>query len=329
MLAAGGVAACDDPQAYGQANSLILRAPDSLWAQLEDTTYAALERTIRTVREEHQFRVTHVSPGSDDWQDLRRFHQVVIFGTPDDPMMQRVLEAAGRPDAEPPAVVQAQDMWARGQLVTGVLLEPGNEAETWKAQLDEIHRSIDQQYRDYVFRRMYVSGVDTTLMDSLRAEYGFTVRVPNVYTVQRFPEENMVIFRNDNPDPSELIRSLTVAWRPRLDSLVPDTAFAWRSRIDTTYYNVPQLLHRDTATRPRRFTHNQQRPALEVQGTWEDQSDFPAAGPFVARLIQCPERTFFLDAWLYAPGKDKYQYMLQLQRLMDSFRCTREPGGGG
>lgn len=320
VLAAGGVAACDQPQAYGEANSLILRAPDSLWAQLEDTTYAALERTIRTVRQERQFRVSQVSPGSEDWQDLRQFHQVVIFAAPDDEMIQRVLEAAGRPDAEPPAVVQAQNVWARGQLVTGVLLEPDNEVETWTSQLDDVHASIDQQYRDYVTRRMYVSGVDTAAIDSLRQRFGFRVRLPQVYQVQSHPERNLVIFRNDNPDPSELIRSLTVAWRPRMDTLRADTAYAWRAAVDSAFYNVPQALVRDTAREPRRFNHHG-RPALEVYGTWEDETDYPAAGPFVDWLVQCPNRTFFLDAWLYAPGEDKYQYMLQLRQLMDSFRC--------
>lgn len=320
VLAAGGVTACDKPQAYGEANSLIVRAPDSLWTQLEDTTYAALERTIRTVRQERQFRVSHVSPGSEHWEDLRRFHQVVIFGTPGGGTMQEVLEAAGRPETEAPAVVQAQDLWARGQLVTGVLLEPGNEMETWLSQLDDLHASIDDQYRDYVTRRMYVSGVDTAAMDSLRRRYGFRVRLPRVYQVQSHPEEDLVIFRNDNPDPSELIRSLTVAWQPRMDTLSADSAYAWRSAIDSVYYNVPQAVARDTTQRPRRFNHNG-RPALQAHGSWEDQTDYPAAGPFIVRLVQCPERTFLLDAWLYAPGEDKYQYMLQLQQLMDSFRC--------
>lgn len=320
VLAAGGVTACDRPRAYGEANSLIVVAQDSLWSQLEDTTYAALERTIRTVRRESQFRVTQIEPGAEEWGNLKLFHQIVVFGTPQGELMQQVLDAAGRADAEPPAVVQAEGIWARGQLVTGVLLEPGDEVETWTSQLDDVYASIDEQYREFVFRRMFVSGVDTAGMDSLRTRFGFTVRMPQVYQVQSHPERNMVILRNDNPDPGELIRSLTVAWRPRMDSLVADTAYAWRASIDSAFYNVPQIARRDTAREPRRFNHNG-RPALEVYGTWEDETDYPAAGPFVDWLVQCPKRTFFLDAWLYAPGKDMYQYMLQLDRLMQSFRC--------
>lgn len=320
VLAAGGVTACDQPQAYGEPNSLIVVAQDSLWAQLEDTTYAALERTIQTVRRESRFRVTQIEPGAEEWQDLKLFHQIVVFAPPGGELIQRVLDAAGRSDVEPPAVVQAEGIWARGQLVTAVVLEPGDEAETWVSQLDDVYSAIDEQYREFVYRRMFVSGVDTAGMDSLRTRFGFSVRMPRVYQVQSHPDRNMVIIRNDNPDPSELIRSLTVAWRPRMDSLVADSAYAWRASIDSAFYNVPQAIVRDTAREPRRFNHNG-RPALEVYGTWEDETEYPAAGPFVDWLVQCPKRTFFLDGWLYAPGEDRYQYMLQLDRLMQSFRC--------
>ena len=33
------------------------------------------------------------------------------------------------------------------------------------------------------------------------------------------------------------------------------------------------------------------------------------------------DRMYLLDAWLYAPGKEKYEYMIQLQTILGSFRC--------
>ena len=65
------------------------------------------------------------------------------------------------------------------------------------------------------------------------------------------------------------------------------------------------------------------RKALEVTGIWQDESGgFPAAGPFSVWLIDCPTRTYFIDAWLYAPNKPKYEYILQLQEILGSFRCV-------
>jgi len=30
---------------------------------------------------------------------------------------------------------------------------------------------------------------------------------------------------------------------------------------------------------------------------------------------------YLIDAWLYAPGKEKYEYMIQLQTILNTFRC--------
>ena len=73
----------------------------------------------------------------------------------------------------------------------------------------------------------------------------------------------------------------------------------------------------------RRFDQNGSE-ALEVTGTWEDETEFPAGGPFISWLVQCPKRTYFLDAWLYAPRKSKYMYVLQMREMLSSFSCGSE-----
>ncbi len=63
----------------------------------------------------------------------------------------------------------------------------------------------------------------------------------------------------------------------------------------------------------------------EVRGAWSNPpgSMWPAAGPFIFWSVACPEqdRLYYLDAWLYAPGKDKWEYILQLETIMGGFRC--------
>ena len=64
--------------------------------------------------------------------------------------------------------------------------------------------------------------------------------------------------------------------------------------------------------------------ALEVRGAWETpEGSWPAAGPFIARAVRCPDqnRIYLMDAWLYAPGESKYEYVLQLETILDSFTC--------
>ena len=313
-------AACSKPSAWGEATSLILVASDEIWPEVEDSTYAALEPTILTTREEKKFQVTQVDPASPELQDLVVFRQVIVLGTPGSPLVQAAADRAGiTPEA--PSMFTATDVWARGQLVTVVVAEPGREAETWLRSLPELIEVIDERYRRWVLERMFVSGVDSLVADSLGARFGFSIQIPRVYqfVIREGPRDTVVILRNDNPDPSELIRSFLITWRPRLAELTEEVALDWRAAIDSVHYNVPQRIE-PSGKEPRAFRISGQ-DALEVTGSWVDEGTFPAAGPYISWLVGCPDKTVFIDAFLYAPRKPKYEYMIQLEQILSSFTC--------
>jgi hypothetical protein len=198
--------------------------------------------------------------------------------------------------------------------------------------LAELGALYDAQFRQLALNRMYVSGVDTLLADTLASRVGFRMLFPTVY--KRSVRDSVYMFRNDNPDPSELIRQIGVTWRtPMPDSLTGSpmgdraATLAWREALATTNYADEQVI--DTARVFERTVEVDGRQAFEVQAVWQSPPEaWPAAGPFIARLIPCPEqdRLYLVDAWLYAPGREKYEYMIQLETLLDSFQCTAGPG---
>lgn len=324
-----GLAACDQPTVMGEANSLIVAAPDSLWAEVEERTYEVLEPTIFTTRDENLYVVQQIDPSHAAWPELRRFRHVIVFATSDAPIMQEVARAAEMDlmSLQPGRVFQAGDVWARGQTVTAALLRRGNEVESWIDALPSVLNAVDESYRAFVLRRMFATPPDTALRRDLANRFGFEILVPQVYdrvARETADGDSLVILRNDNPDPSELIRSVLVASRTDVDSLTRDLALEWRAAIDSVQYNVAQGID-DTHSQVTEF-QIAGRPALEVTGVWQDErGNFPAAGPFAVWLVDCPDRTFFIDAWLYAPNEPKYEYMLQLQEILGSFRCA-EPG---
>jgi hypothetical protein len=307
----------------GEVNTLVVfTANDSLWNQLEDTTRAALEPTLFTVRSEQKFYVEQADTADSQVQRLKLFRQVVVFGTPDNGLVRKIASAAGKSPTAP-SVLQARNVWADGQLATAVVLDPKDEAGSWKAQLPRLDSLVDAEYRSYVHDRMYVSGEDTAAEAKIRGALGFGLRFPSVYRVDTLTD-SLTVLVNDNPDPSELIRSVLVAWRPSLDTLTAAAAYGWRRAVDTVYYGVPQAI--DTAQGSVRRMQLGGHAALEATGTWHDVgTGYPAGGPFIARLVQCPDRTYFLDGWVYAPGKSKYQYVIQVRDILDSFSC----GAGG
>ncbi len=315
--------ACEMPRAFGDADSIIVAARPDLWSEVADTVQSVLEPRIFTVRRERTFTLTHQDPTAESWGRLQLFRQELAIGTPRDPWIADVVEKwDGDEPISPPQIIQTQDVWARNQLVTALVLPEENTREALLGLLEPLHELLDEQYRDFAVRRMFVSGRDTALADSLQREHGFRLSVPRVY--QYVSRDSVLIFRNDNPDPSELIRQVTISWRsPIPESFPSDSILEWRKALAQEYYSYPQVL--DTTHIQRRSGEFNGRQMREVQAVWANPPDdqFPAGGPFISRAVRCGEqdRLYLLDAWLYAPQTEKYQYMIQLQTILDSFRC--------
>jgi hypothetical protein len=319
-ILAVATACTNSTPSYGDFNSIIAVMAPSVWDEVGDDVYDALEPTIKIVGTERTFAVTYQNPNDAEWHNLRRFRQLLLVGTADDPWIQEALPKV-RGDVTGPGLYHAYDIWARDQQATVIVAEPDHEAEAVRADLQEINQALDQQFRSYARARMFLSGTDSALADTLSRTAGFRLVLPDVYRWQH--QDSIYTFRNDNPDPAELIRQITVTWRsPIPASMTSDEVLAWRAEVAETY-GEPQdvdLSQADTSS----FEY-QGRPAFQVQALWKNppQLDWPAAGPFITRTVTCPQqdRLYLLDAWLYAPGKEKYEYMIQLQTILDSFRC--------
>jgi hypothetical protein len=323
LLAAG---ACDSMElAPGDVNDIYVAVDRDLWMQVRDTLGAALQPTVLTVTDEMAFQVVDVDPAGQDWGRIRTFKQLLVIGTPDDPWIGPVLAEAERDGSQAPLLFAERDVWSRNQLVTALVL-PADDPDMVVERLDELHRHYDDLYREWALARMFVSGRDSALADTLAREHGFSMLLPEVYRWSR--RDSTYIFRNDNPSPDELIRQITVAWRTPvpegLDSLfaVPPMV-DWRQEVGDRTLTVAQVV--DTGRVRAGALDYRGSPAFEVQAVWQNppEADWPAGGPFITRSIACEgqDRLYLVDAWLYAPGRDKYEYMIQLNTILDSFRC--------
>lgn len=320
VLAAIGCADTTRP-AMGEVNSIIVVAEDSLWAQVSDTVLSTLQPRIFAVRDEPTFQLTHTSPDSEHWGELQRFRQLLMIGRPDDPWMARPLESADA-TVEPPAIIETNRVWARNQRVTALVVPEQGAAAAVEAAVDSLARLLDLRYRNWARSRMYISGHDTALADTLAAQGEFTLDLPEVYR-WRQATDSVFFFLNDQPDASQLVRWVTVTWQTQPEGeITPESVLTWRDEVGDQFYDWIQQAQRD-----RIQTREIESPGaggLELRGAWAGTvDDFPQAGPFITQVIDCPaqDRRYLLDAWLYAPAKDKYQYMIQLETLLGSFEC--------
>ncbi|HEX7118678.1 MAG TPA: DUF4837 family protein [Longimicrobiales bacterium] len=307
------------PVAYGDNNSIIVVAPDSLWAAVGDTMHTVMEPLTFTVRNERTFELTHVSPADPTWGKLREWKQVLVIGQADDPWVAPAVPAEAAASTLP-AILEKDDVWARGQRVTALVLPEEGMAETVVELLPRLHEFFDERFRRDVVRRMFVSGADTLLRDSLRETAGFELLLPNVYTSGRLGAAYRFI--NANPNRGALDRSILVTWREGAAPLTADELVAWRDSLGAGVYEWGQEVDREALrTRPLEGYGD---GSIEVQGVWlGTDPTFPMAGPFLSRAVVCPAqgRTYLLDAFLYAPSRDKYEYVLQLETILDSFAC--------
>ena len=312
---------CDSTAlAYGDANSIIAVMRPDLWEEVSDDVYSALESTIRTVRNEKTFTVTYQDPSGDYWGNLRRFRQMLLIGTMADSWIQEALEGDS---GNAFGIHQVGDVWARGQQVTVVLLPDGGGAQELTPYLAEVHELLDEQFRIYAVNRMYMSGADTALADTLSIEAGFSLILPTVYRWNQ--SDSVFLFRNDNPDPSELIRQIGVTWKTPIPAAMQQAAvLAWRSELVAGHYSEPQdhALENASAGPIEHLGNN----GYQVRAEWRNPPDrgWPAGGVFITRVIACENqnRSYLLDSWLYAPGKEKYEYVIQLETILDSFQCA-------
>ncbi len=321
LLLALVTAGCDLPTAIGDVTRIIVAVPDEHWDALEPAIAESLEPRSFTVRDELIFDIAQVDPSNPDWVDFQKLRQVLVIGEAADPWVVSALEKVDGGAPRAPAVVQANNVWARPQTVTIVLLPPGSSPSAAAEMMPEVGELYVSQLEEYARQRMFVSGRQTELADSLERIAGFSLTVPQVYRVNE-PEVGVFVFRNDQPNPSELIRQVVVTSRPNGEvEMTPEAAFAWRAEVAARTTSPPQVtdsLHSGEAN----LMHNN-RPAVQAQGTWINApGEWPAAGPVLTRMVQCDDRTFLVDGWVYAPGRPKYEYMVQIQTLQNSFRCA-------
>lgn len=306
--------------AHGTENSIIVVAVDSLWSQVQDSVDNALETRVYTVRPEKTFKLTQVSPESQDWVTLRQFRQVLAVGTPEDQWVAEALKKTSGSAPNPPAILQANDVWVRGQRVTILVLPHEGSARALISLLPKLHDLLDQQFRVYVHDRMFASGVNDSLAGLLMKDAGFSLRLPNIY-VRRDVNDSTYVFFTDKSEGDPLVRWITVTWRTDAQPMTTDAILDWREQLAQGFYDWKQTAdttHLQTDSVPG-FPD-----AREVRGVWNGTvKNFPQAGPFITRLIPCPaeHRDYLLDAWLYAPASSKYEYMLQLDTILGSFSC--------
>lgn len=320
------LAACGRGPAYGSDNAIVAVVDPALREEVEPVLRASLEREVETTRMEPIFEVTFTTPeGIGEFRKWKRL-LVVEPGGEDAVLLSELLDTP----LEGPVSAVVHDKWARGQTIH-VLAAPTPEAtaELVRSSVDSLYDVIHGEFVAYHVARMWASEADSELAGRLADELGFSLLLPNVYRPAgaSAPADSRVWY---NEDPRRVI---SLHWLPRPADLTADTILAVRREWGRRLFpgdSITGVLRAaaDTAAGADSVAPEVRAldtrlgglPAIRLQGPWSSPSDV-GSGLFVTYGVICGDRLVLLDGNLYAPDRSKYPYVVQLDRIFETFRC--------
>jgi len=212
------------------------------------------------------------------------------------------------------------DKWARGQLIVYIL---GNGKDDLARNIIRAFPRISKRIREHdepqLSAQTYMNGSSTELTNLVAKEFGIQMKVPGDFKVA-VNSKNFLWIRKDNrevtasiaiksfpyKDKSQLQLAGLIDMRDRLGVLVEGSSVG--SFMHTNAVNLPVY------TYPKEIAG---RYAIESRGIWEMTEDY-LGGPFINFAVIDGERILVIDAFIYAPGKDKRDYIQQLELVVAS-----------
>lgn len=329
LLGVGGCGGADGrpPTMLAEYNVLVV-TPEATWATLSDLLAEALVVRPFGQPAENPFRLTHRDPARVTTADLSRYRMILLVGGRD--AMGNVLGQAAGALPEAPSIATHSDVWVEGQDVAVMLLPDGPAGTGDEATLQSLASEASELLHAGLARwsvvRTYANGTSSAV-DTLSRNRGFGINVPVNYRLQGGADSVLVVATPFN-DADPTIRTVLVTWRPFDETEVtPAMALDWRDAVVPDAYDWTQTTRRD----PIEVSTPEGDPsALQVEGFWSAIDDGqPLGGSFVLRVVDCPAegRRYLLDSWLYAPNRGKYRYLMEVETVLDTFRCSPEAGG--
>lgn len=330
-------AACTKGPALGSDDAVVVALDPALRDALEPVVRQAIEREVYTTRPERVFEVTFTTPAG--LGDFRTWARLIVIEPLDGAAL--VPELVGDPTGE--VFTRVENEWARGQTIW-VLAAPTPEAtvELATARLDSVYRSIHARWVAHQVERMWASEPDSAGAARMLDEIGFSLVLPTVYrpASNSAPPDTRTWY---NEDPRRVVSLHWPAAPPELTAeAVLEARRDWGRDLfegDEIAGALPGSAPTDTtppapagaadttgATPPEPPVHQASRttlaglPAVRIQGVWNNATDL-TAGLFLTYGVICGDRLVLLDGNLFAPDRDKYAYLLQFERIFETFRC--------
>jgi hypothetical protein len=323
LLVCAAAAACGGrPPSTGAPDDVVVAAHPDLWPRIQTRVKAKLEPSFIATGGRKAFEVVYRDPTQEGWAEQRLARQLLVIGTPTDAWVQEALADLEEAPALPPALIEVDDVWAEPQQVTVLTLPEGDARPAVTSKLDSLRARLEERYRELVIGEMMAVGFNQAVADSLVESAGFSVLAPIDYRTSS--EDDVYVFRSESgADSTLVVRQVTVTWKsPVPPGLQGEGLLAWRGQVAARHFGTRQTvaLANVDATQ----TTHRGNVAYQLLGTWRNPTGRgPTRGPFIMRAVFCPsqDRVYLVDGWLSAPEASTHRYLVELESIVNSFRC--------
>ena len=319
------VGGCLKPDAVGSHHEIVVVVSPLTWDQYEVLIRSIFERTIMTPQEEPIFTLRVVDP--EDFDFYRKFKNVLILSPlrgegPAVSLVNSLIseQAKAQVLSNRTYLFQKRDIWAREQTLT---ILTGRDEISLEAHLteksDEIFGIMETDLNRKVKAWLYEKMEQKKLEEKLLKSYGWSIRVPRDYWVDReLPNERFVFFRKSVPD-----RWLFVYWENThsFNTVTAEWCLRKRTEIGTIHYGGDTMVEEYTRVERETFLEWE---AHRIVGLWQNdtpESGFAAGGPFCSYCFydDDTDRAYMIDIAVFAPGMAKEPYLRQLDIIAHTF----------
>ena len=321
------------PNAMGKVNEIVVVADNSIWdGPVGDSIQYYLSSAYLILPQpEPIFDLRHFTPGDlSEVQMRKNFRSYLFIGN----LSNNTSETTNviKQDLGPEKVRRAKEdktfnisigrnKWANPQLL---IYQFGYSDDDLIANIKKNYQAIAQKIHEndepYIQANIYQVGSNLEINEKVKKEFKAEINIPDDYVLAMhdsttntlwlrketdFLSSNIFIHKRKYTDQNQLSKDGIKELRNNLGKYVS-------TEIENTYMyindvDLPMFL---------KTMQIDNHYAVEARGIWEIENDY-MGGPFISYTIHDPEANelLYLDGFIHAPGKEKRNYMQQLEKI--------------
>lgn len=224
-----------------------------------------------------------------------------------------------------------KDEFARGQEVMHLF---GLNEEDLIKNLEENKEKIRDYFNDIELKRMqsklFSAREEKGIEDLVAQKFGCKIRIPYGYEAA-IQDEKFIWLRFLDP---EIDRSIYITYTDYVseEQFTKENLIAFRDSVAQEHlYGDPEKPNTFMVTETENFpvfheqTNFNGKYAIQMRGLWKT-NNLSMGGPFISYALVDEEqrRLYYIEGFLYAPGKSQREYVRELEAILRTFSTTEK-----